>query len=269
MTDRAALRRARERAKQKPAFFLFQHIGDEIQERLEEVNKTFTNIAVVSGFPDFWRDFFPTADFIEDTNTLDFPSSDYDLVLHLMCLHWADDPVGQIVQCRRVLKSDGLLLTTLFGGKSLSELREAIGSTEIAHMGGLSPRVIPMGEIRDLGALLQRGGLALPVADSTPFNVTYRSLQSLVADLRGMGETNSLASRQKSALSRAFLRDLEKTYFESHAEDGKYKATFEVVTLTGWAPDDSQQKPLRPGSATSRLADALKTDELPLEPNQD
>lgn len=269
MTDRSALLRARKRAMKNPAFFLFQHIGDEILERLEEVNKTFTKIAVVSAFPDFWRDFFPTADFIADDEILNFPSADYDLVLHVMCLHWADDPVGQIVQSRRALKSDGLLLVTLFGGNTLSELRESIGSTEIAMLGGLSPRIVPMGEVRDLGGLLQRAGLALPVADVTPFEVTYKTIQALVSDLRGMGESNALIARHKTPLSRDFLEHLNTVYRTAHSVDGKLLATFDVVTLTAWVPDDSQQKPLRPGTAQNRLADALKTDELPLNPKQD
>ncbi len=270
VTNVGALAFNRIRADKNPAYFLHDLVADEIKERLEEVNKTFTKIAIVTGLTKLWVEYFPDADLFADTETLTFTDSDYDLVIHAMCLHWANDPVGQLVQCRRVLKPDGLFLAALFGGSTLSELRETIGAVEIAHHGGLSPRILPMGEIRDLGALLQRAGFALPVADGTPFNVTYPTVQRLIHDLRNMGEGNALAQRNPKPLSKAFWDDVQSVYTTSHSnEEGRLIATFEVVTLTGWVPHNSQQQPLRPGSAQQRLADALNTDELPLKPKQD
>lgn len=270
ITDRAALDLHRTRAQKAPVHFLHDHIADEIKERLEEVNKTFTKVAIICCFPDYWASHFPCADILSDADVLDFPQSGYDLVLHTMCLHWADDPVGQLVQSQRVMAPDGLFLATLFGGETLSELREVLGTVEVAITGGLSPRVLPMGEVRDLGALLQRAGFALPVADTAPYRVTYPSVRKLAADLRGMGEANALAARHKAILPSAFWQQVDELYRHQHSdENDQLIATFAITTLTGWAPDPSQQKPLRPGSAQQRLADALSTDELPLNPTSD
>jgi SAM-dependent methyltransferase len=182
-----------------------------------------------------------------------------------MALHWANDPVGQLVQCRRALRPDGLLLALFFGGQTLHELRSALASAEAEVTDGLSPRVLPMGEIRDLGALLQRAGLALPVADSFTQTVSYRDAFHLMRDLRAMGEGNALASRLRRPSRRAVLLRAAQIYAEAHAgPDGRIPATFEILCLTGWATHDSQQKPMRPGSAQARLADALNTAEMPL-----
>ena len=153
ITDRAALLRNRARA-ETDALFLQEQAADEINERVIEVNRTFTKVAVVTGFPDFWQDRFPDADIVADEATLDLTPDTYDLILHVMCLHWANDPVGQLVQCRHGLKPDGLLLCNFLGGQTLHELRAALAEAEAAVTGGLSPRVAPMGEIRDLGGLL-------------------------------------------------------------------------------------------------------------------
>jgi hypothetical protein len=173
--------------------------------------------------------------------------------------------VGQIIQSRRALINDGLFMGVLFGGQTLSELRAILSEVEIARTGGLSPRVVPMGEIRDLGALLQRAGLALPVADSALRQVTYADSYALMRDLKAMGERNALDQRRMSPLTRAFFDDV-KTRYPQHfpAGENRITASFEMIFLTGWAPDDSQQKPLRPGSAAARLADALGTDETNL-----
>ena len=264
LTDRTALSLHRRRALRgaAPDLFLHAQLRDEIEERLAGVNKSFTAPLIVTPYADLWSDFDPNARLIEDTPVLEAKEAAHDLVIHALALHWADDPVGQLIQCRRALQPDGLLLAGLFGGLTLQELRRVLAEAETEIRGGLSPRVAPMGEIRDLGGLLQRAGLALPVADSATLTVTYRDLPHLMRDLRSMGETNALAARDRRGLNKAVLAratDLYKHHFP--AKDGGITATFEFVFLTGWAPDASQQKPLRPGSAAARLADALGTEE--------
>lgn len=187
-----------------------------------------------------------------------------DLILSGLELHWANDPVGQLIQMRRSLRPDGLMIAALFGGQTLHELRAALAEAEVEISGGLSPRVAPMAELRDLGALLQRAGFALPVADTERFDLTYTDLWALMRDLRAMGETNILAARRREFTPRALFEVADARYREAFpAEDGRIAATFEVVYLTGWAPADTQPQPLRPGSATARLADALGTTEQP------
>ncbi|MBN2907341.1 MAG: methyltransferase domain-containing protein [Rhodobacteraceae bacterium] len=260
LTDRPALIRARARALRAPALFLHETAADEIQERLKEVNRTFTAPAIISGFPDFWGAAFPQARQVADTDILTLDEGAHDLVIHALGLHWANDPVGQLVQCRRALKPDGLFLGVLFGGRSLHELRSALAEAEVALTGGLSPRVLPMAEIRDLGALLQRAGFALPVADSVVFKVSYQTPLHLMAELRAMGETNALATRHRAPAPRALFPEAARRYAQAHAgPDGRIPATAEMIYLTGWAPSETQQKPLRPGAARTRLAAALGT----------
>ncbi|MCB2115854.1 MAG: methyltransferase domain-containing protein [Rhodobacteraceae bacterium] len=266
LTDRTALSRNRARAERQGAeLFLHEEAAAEIEERLSEVNKRFTAPAVVTGFPAPWQTILPGARIVEDRETLALDEGAHDLVIHALALHWANDPVGQLVQCRRALKPDGLFLGVFFGGRSLAELRAVLAETESRLTGGLSPRVLPMGEIRDLGALLQRAGFALPVADAVRKTVTYATLFHLVADLRAMGEGNALTARSRRQAPRALFPEAARLYAESYpSEGGRIAATVEMIFLTGWAPDESQQKPLRPGSAASRLADALGTRERPL-----
>ncbi|MCV6825578.1 MULTISPECIES: methyltransferase domain-containing protein [Halocynthiibacter] len=262
LTERKALELHRARA-QHDALFLQLDTADEIQERLTEVNRRFTNPAIVTAFPEIWRECFPNAKIISDTDVLSLEQQAHDLVIHALCLHWANDPVGQLVQSRRALKPDGLFIGAMFGGQTLAELRSVLAEVESATTGGISPRVAPMAEIRDLGGLLQRAGFALPVADSAVKTVTYSDAVRLMHDLRHMGEGNALAQRHKKPLTRSQIEKIVETYATHFpSESGRIRATFEIVYLTGWAPDDSQQKPLRPGSATTRLADALGTSEL-------
>ncbi len=265
MTDRVALRRNRARAlRSGPALFLHDRAADEIEERLDEINRTFTSPAIVTGFPVFWADRYPTARIVADEAALDLKPASHDLILHMLTLHWADDPVGQLVQCRRALRPDGLLLAVTFGGQSLYELRASLAEAEALVTGGLSPRVLPMAEIRDLGALLQRAGFALPVADSLTLPASYANAWHLMRDLRAMGETNALNARSRHITPRRLMEVCDQTYASSFPDTaGRVRATFELVVLTGWAPDESQQKPLRPGSAQTRLADALGTQETP------
>lgn len=269
LIDRTALARNRARA-ERSALFLQEAVADELQERLIEVNRTFTSIAIVTGFPDFWACRYPDATIVPDDDTLPLKPGGHDLILHAMCLHWANDPVGQLVQCRHALKADGLLLASFLGGQTLHELRRALAEAEAAVTGGLSPRIAPMGEIRDLGAVLQRAGFALPVADSTPLTASYVNAFHLMHDLRKMGENNALADRIRHPTRRNVLTEAACIYADHfrNAED-RVDATFEIITLTGWAPADSQPQPLRPGSAKARLADALGTTETPLDRSND
>jgi SAM-dependent methyltransferase len=269
ITDRPALMRNRARAEAQ-ALFLQEQAADELQERLNEVNRTFTSVAIVTGFPEFWSARFPEAKIVADDETLALTPKDHDLVIHAMCLHWANDPVGQLVQCRHALRPDGLLLCTFLGGQTLQELRAALGQAEALVTGGLSPRIAPMGEIRDLGGLLQRAGFALPVADSTPLTASYANAFHLMHDLRKMGENNALTDRIKHMTRRDVLTEAACIYADNFRNaEGRVDATFEFITLTGWAPDDSQPKPLRPGSAVARLADALGTQETSLDRAKD
>ncbi|MEL7214588.1 MAG: methyltransferase domain-containing protein [Pseudomonadota bacterium] len=247
------------------ADFLHQAVAAEIEDRLKEVNRTFTTPAIHGAQAARWSAWLGLdATLVPEADVLDLSEGSHDLILSALALHAANDPVGQLVQMRRALKPDGLLLATLFGGETLSQLRSALAAAESAETGGLAPRIAPMGELRDLGGLLQRAGLALPVADAVPFTVTYDTPLKLMADLRAMGETNCMTQRHRGGLRRGVLMRAVETYISDHAQaDGRVPAQFDVVVLTGWAPAASQPKPLRPGSATTRLADALGTQETP------
>lgn len=260
ITDRAALARNRSRAlRQGAETFLQEEAAVEIKERLGEVNRRFTKPLIIGGFPDPWGDLWPDARRIADADLLDIAPQAHDLIIHAFGLHWANDPVGQLVQCRQGLVADGLFLGVMFGGRTLSELRAALAEAETALTGGLSPRVLPMAEIRDIGGLLQRAGFALPVADSVIKTVTYRTAYHLMADLRAMGEGNALAARNRRWPRRDLFPEAARIYAQSFpADEGRVRATFEMMFLTGWSPHETQQKPLRPGSAAHKLADALR-----------
>ncbi|MGR3792427.1 SAM-dependent methyltransferase [Vannielia sp. SX4] len=260
LTDRKALARNRLRAR-RDALFLHAQAIDEIKERLSEVNRTFTAPCVVTGFPQIWGEAFPEAKVIGDDEVLGIDEGAHDLVIHGMALHWASDPVGQLVQARRGLAPDGLFIGAMLGGETLAGLRAALAEAEAAETGGLSPRVLPMGEIRDLGALLQRAGLVLPVADALPLDVSYSGGLALMRDLRAMGEANAMEARLRVPTRRAVLLRAAALLEAGAAADGRIRAEFETVFLTGWSPGPNQPQPLRPGSATARLADALGTEE--------
>lgn len=262
LTDRTTLDRHRDRATE---FFLQQAVADEIHERLIEVNRPFTDKGIVTGYGDFWRGQFPDATIAADRDILNLAPNSFDLVIHAMSLHWANDPIGQMVQCRHALRPDGLFIGVFFGGQTLHQLRTVLAEAESRVTGGLSPRVAPMGEIRDLGGLLQRAGYALPVADTIPLNVSYPDAFAVMRDLRAMGETNALNNRLKTPTRRTVFSEAARLYRDHFGDsNGRIPATFEVIVLTGWAPDDSQQKPLRPGSAQQSLADALGSTEFKL-----
>lgn len=199
---------------------------------------------------------------IGEEEALPFRDGALGLVVSGLTLQWVNDLPGTLIQIRRALKPDGLFLGAVLGGRTLTELREAFIAAETELEGGASPRVMPMADIRDYGALLQRAGFALPVADADAFTVTYATPLGLLRDLRAMGATNALGARRRSFLRRATLMRALAIYAERFpAPGGRVRASFEIIHLAGWGPHESQQKPLRPGSAAARLADALGTRE--------
>ena len=198
-----------------------------------------------------------------DEEALPFAENRFDLVLSCLSLHWVNDLPGALVQVRRSLKPDGLFLAAMFGGDTLSELRAAFAEAEIAEEGGLSPRISPFADVRDAGQLLQRAGFALPVVDADAVSVSYGDPLHLMADLRGMGESNAVAERRKRFTRRATLGAAMARYRAQFGDAaGRVASTFRILYLTAWAPHPSQQKALRPGSARAKLADALGTTEI-------
>lgn len=198
-----------------------------------------------------------------DEEALPFAEGCFDLAVSCLSLGGTNDLPGALVQIRRALLPDGLFMACLFGGDTLTELRDSFAGAESELEGGASPRVAPLADVRALGGLLQRAGFALPVTDVDRVTVRYGHPLSLAADLRAMGLTNALAERSRKPLRRATLARMVEIYRDRFADpDGKVRATFDLVWLSGWAPDASQPKPLRPGSATTRLAAALGTREL-------
>jgi SAM-dependent methyltransferase len=197
---------------------------------------------------------------LADIEALPFADGALDLAVSALALQFVNDLPGTLLQIRRALRPDGLFLGALLGGETLIELRRAFLQAEAEREGGASPRVAPFADVRELGALLQRAGFALPVADADTVTVTYADPLALVRELKAMGASNALAERRRAPMRRAtFLRALELYGEQFSLPNGRVKATFEIVTLTGWVPHESQQKPLRPGSAAVRLADALGT----------
>jgi SAM-dependent methyltransferase len=284
--DRALLAQRRRRASALgPVTFLIDRVAEDMAERLSAVRRTF-DVAVDLGTPtDAVRRAMldagavdrivatatvaePRADdraptIVADEERLPFRDASLDLVVSGLALQFVNDLPGALVQIRRALKPDGLFLAALAGGDTLTELRQAFAAAEAEVEGGASPRVAPFADVRAMGALLQRVGFALPVADVDRVCARYDSPVRLMHDLRRMGATNVLAERRRAVLRRATLARVTEIYAERFADpDGRVRASFDVVWLSGWAPDASQQQPLRPGSARMRLADALGTREL-------
>lgn len=284
--DRPLLRARQRRARMAgAATFLLDHVAAELAERLAAVLRTF-DVAVDLGTPtDAVRraiapggkvatliaaepsavrgdSRFPQV--AADEEALPFADASLDLVVSALALQWVNDLPGTLIQIRRALRPDGLLLAALLAGDSLMELREAFAAAESEIEGGLSPRVAPFADLRELGALMQRAGFALPVVDSDRLTVRYESAFALMRDLRAMGATNVLTERRRMPLKRATLLRMASIYAERFADaDGRVRATFEIAWLSGWSPHESQQKPLKPGSASQRLADALGAKEVP------
>ena len=277
--DRAAKRRQRQRpATQAGDYdFLRAAVAERLLDRLDDVRRGFP-IALVQGCDAAWLqphlgrrgqiETLITMDslagrgnhVIGDEEFLPFGAAKFDLVIALLNLHWVNDLPGALLQIRHALKPDGLFLGAMLGGSTLTEMRQSWLAAEAELEGGASPRISPMAETLDGAALLQRAGFALPVADSEVIPVTYADAFRLMRDLRGMGETNAVRDRRKHFTRRATLFRMAELYQQRFAgTDGRIPASFEVITLTGWSPHESQQKPLRPGQATHRLSDALGT----------
>lgn len=200
---------------------------------------------------------------IGDEEALPFGSETLDLIISNLTLHSVNDLPGALIQIRRALKPDGLFCAAMFGGETLWQFKEAFHHTELSLKGGLSPHIFPFADKQQMGGLMQRAGYALPVVDSDIITVTYSDIYKLMHDLRGMGEGNIISARNKTYYGRDFFEEAN-TYYKEHFSDaeGKLEAHFEIIFLIGWAPHESQQKPLRPGSAKTRLADALETTEI-------
>jgi len=284
--DRLLLRERQRRARaREPATFLIDRVAAELAERLAAVLRTF-DVAVDLGTPtDALRRAlasmakigtliaaapaaaaldgqFPRV--VADEEALPFADGALDLAVSALVLHWVNDLPGALVQIRRALKPDGLLLAAMLGGDTLTELREAFAAAESEIEGGISPRVAPFADLRELGSLMQRAGFALPVVDSDRLTVRYDSVFALMRDLRAMGATNVLTERRRAPLKRRTLLRMAAIYAERFVDtDGRVRATFEIAWLSGWSPHESQQKPLKPGSAARRLADALGAKEIP------
>lgn len=258
--------------------FLLQRAADDLAERLGAVLREFTVAAdlgtplpvvapVVAGktrrLLRMAEAEGAAADLVGDLERLPFAAGSLDLAVSLLALQGVNDLPGALIQIKRALRPDGLFMGCLLGGRSLQELRQALLEAESETTGGVSPRVAPFADLRDLGSLLQRAGFALPVIDSETVTVRYRDAFGLFRDLRAMGWTNSLIARRKAPLRRETLLRAAALYAERFADpDGRLPATFEFVWLSGWSPHESQQKPLRPGSAKARLADALGVPEI-------
>lgn len=261
-----ALHQARARAIAGEMFFVRQ-AAEGLAQRLDAVRRTFSNALELDGSEvsagllvqraEHW-----TRQALADDESVHGGPQQFDLVASVLSLHAVNDLPGVLFQIRRVLKPDGLFVAALFAGETLRELRESLAAGELETLGGISPRVAPFADVRQLGGLLQRAGFALPVADVERTVVRYREFQTLVADLRAMGESNALHERSRKPLPRKTLEAALSHYASHHADpDGRLRATFEIAYLTGWSPHESQQQPLKPGSAVTRLANALNTTE--------
>ena len=266
--DRALLRaRQRRAAKQGAATFLLDRLSDEMNERLHAVLRNFTAAADLATPGDGLRAALAArvgalahVDVPDDERDgLALPAASLDLVVSALALQFVNDLPGVLAQIRRALKPDGLLLAAMLGGDTLTELRQSFAAAETERDGGMSPRVAPSADLRKIGALLQRAGFALPVTDVDRIVVRYDDAFALMRDLRRMGATNVLVERRRTPLRRATLLRMAAIYRERFADrDGRIRATFDVIWMSGWAPHESQQKPLKPGSAKASLADAVR-----------
>jgi SAM-dependent methyltransferase len=266
--DRALLRARQNRALcAGPASFLLDRVAGDLEERLLAVLREFTDAA------DIWtpgqilrkpaRDRFKSVTEVglqgSDAETLALEPESLDLVVSALAFQFVNDLPGVLSQIRRALRPDGLLLAAMIGGDTLTELRQSFAAAEAELEGGVSPRVAPFADLRDVGSLLQRAGFALPVTDVDRVVVRYDSAFALMADLRRMGATNVLVERRRIPTRRATLVRMAQIYGDRFADsDGRIRATFDVIWLSGWAPHESQQKPLKPGSAKASLAEAVK-----------
>jgi SAM-dependent methyltransferase len=266
--DRALLRVRQDRARRlEPATFLLDRVAEDMDERLHAVLRDFADAA------DIWspgevlrrpaRDRFKSVAQIHPDPSgqeiLSLQPQSLDLAVSALAFQFVNDLPGVLAQISRALRPDGLLLAAMIGGDTLSELRQSFAAAEAECEGGVSPRVAPFADLRDVGALLQRAGFALPVTDVDRVVVRYGSAFALMQDLRRMGATNVLVERRRTPSRRTTLLRMAQIYGERFADaDGRIRATFDVIWLSGWAPHESQQKPLRPGSAKAGLAEAVR-----------
>ena len=265
--DRALLRMRQSRAlRVGPATFLLDRVAEDMEERLHAVLRDFADAA------DIWtpgtvlrkpsRERFKSVTQISlelAQETLPFRPESLDLVVSGLAFQFVNDLPGVLAQIRRALKPDGLLLAAMIGGDTLIELRQSFASAEAECEGGVSPRVAPFADLRDVGSLLQRAGFALPVTDVDRIVARYDSAFALMQDLRRMGATNILLERRRTPTRRATMLRMAQIYGERFSDaDGRVRATFDVIWLSGWTPHESQQKPLKPGSAKASLAEAVK-----------
>jgi SAM-dependent methyltransferase len=276
-----ARRRLARAARGGYAGFLLDRLAEDLDDRLGAVLRRFTSILdlatptpsaarlLAARYPEARRvrlSALPEGGgdrIVGDPETLPLAAGSLDLAVSLLALQAVNDLPGTLIQLRRALRPDGLFLGCLLGGATLAELRQSFAQAESEIEGGISPRVAPFAAVREAGALLQRAGFALPVADTDTLTVRYADPFGLMRDLRAMGMTNILTERRRTPLRRATLMRTAAVYAERFADpDGRVRATFEVLWLSGWVPHETQQKPLRPGSAQARLADALGTVEL-------
>ncbi len=268
-------RKRRARTGFREAAFLHQRAAADLAERLEAIPRRFERVLALGGEGLVSAEIAArpelaarVGDVIEasladvDPEHLPFAAGAFDLIVAPLALHWVNDLPGALVQLRLALKPDGLLLASMFGGETLNELRLSLLEAESELTGGAAMRVAPFADLQDIAGLLQRAGFALPAADRDVVTVRYAEPMRLLADLRAMGETAALAERAPRTLSRRILARAFEIYAARFADtEGRIRATFEILTATGWAPHESQQKPLKPGSAKTRLADALGTKE--------
>jgi SAM-dependent methyltransferase len=262
--DRALLAKRQARAQQRgAATFLFDRVREDMAERLAAVKRDFAEIADIGTLAEgvLTRDRFASLGriMLAQDEVLPLAPASLDLAVSALAFQFVNDLPGVLAQIRRALKPDGLLLAAMIGGDTLTELRQSFAAAEAECEGGVSPRVVPFVDLRDLGHLLQRAGLALPVTDVDHVVVRYDNAFALMADLRGMGATNILVERRRTPTRRATMLRMAQIYRERFADpDGRIRATFDIVWLSAWAPHESQQKPLRPGSATASLEEAVR-----------
>jgi SAM-dependent methyltransferase len=266
--DRALLRSRQDRAeKMGAATFLLDRVAEDIAERLQAVLREFSRAADVGTMGDQVRNALTKR--VGELARVDLPDREseplplapgsIDLAVSGLALQFVNDLPGALAQIRRALKPDGLLLAAMVGGDTLTELRQSFAAAEVELEGGISPRVAPFADLRDVGALLQRAGFALPVTDVDRIVVRYDDAFALMQDLRRMGATNVLVERRRTPTRRATMLRMAQIYSERFADpDGRIRATFDVIWLSGWAPHESQQQPLQPGSAKASLAEAVK-----------
>ncbi|MGJ4999599.1 methyltransferase domain-containing protein [Bradyrhizobium sp. HKCCYLS3077] len=265
--DRSLLALRQRRAARAPETFLLERVAEDLVDRLAAVNRSFQSAA------DIWTpgnglkphlagqvaELAHVAPSDTAAETLPLQPQSLDLAVSALAFQFVNDLPGLLVQIRRALRPDGLLLAAMVGGDTLTELRQSFAAAEAECEGGVSPRVAPFADLRDIGGLLQRAGFALPVTDVDRVVVRYASAFALMQDLRRMAATNSLVERRRTPLRRATLLRMAEIYAERFADaDGRLRATFDIIWISGWAPHESQQKPLKPGSATASLEAAVK-----------